>query len=151
MLSAQILQGVDESRARHADVEEHDVDRNPAQQTKELDCARRLADDTDARVFADYAAQSFSHDRMIVRDCYSNHDCSRASGTRSFTVVPRPGVPVMVNSPPQASARSRMPTTPRDLVPSTQRGDAPIPLSVTSRVSREAVRSRRIVTRVALA
>src|SRR4051812_35178772 len=107
------------------------------QQPKELDGTRRLSDDGDACVFAHNAAQSFPHDRMIVGDRNANHISSAGNGTRSITVVPMPGIPVMLKSPPHASARSRIPTTPRDLVPSRHVVDAPLPLSVTSRVRRE--------------
>src|SRR5204863_4051693 len=38
-----------------------------------------------------------------------------ATGTRTVTAVPCPGEPLILNSPPSSSARSRMPRSPREL------------------------------------
>src|SRR5689334_15027304 len=88
MLASQILERIDVSRSRHADIEQDDVHSRGSEQAKQLHRARRFANHRNAGVLADDAAQTFAHDRMIISYRDADHTWASASGTRNITFVP---------------------------------------------------------------
>src|ERR1041384_1350404 len=90
---------------------------------------------------------------MVVGDEDANgarlhHDA--LSGMVTTIVVPSPGLPWTMSTPPHASARSRIPTRPRELSPLNESPWKPTPLSETPSTSEFPARRTDTSARVAL-
>src|SRR5690349_15371812 len=149
VFGAEPLQRVEKWAARHRDVEQHEIGHLAIEAGKQLVGVRRFAGDDEPGVRFHDAPQPLSHDRMIVRDEDPNHDSP--TGIVTTIDVPSPGFPCTISTPPQANARSRIPTRPSDRNPLRELGVNPTPLSATPRMSAFPAQRTDTSTRVALA
>src|SRR6187401_1970436 len=145
----ELADGLDERRPGHADIEEHDINRCAGEQAEELRRRGGFASDRDPSSFGGNTTEALPDDWMVIGDGDADHGMSRLHGIRNDTLVPKAGLPTILSSPPHASARSRMPTSPSDVVPSMRSGGIPRPLSITSSVRSSCVLTIRMKTRVA--
>src|SRR6266542_837834 len=153
-LCAHLPQRLEKQAARHRYVEQHQIGGRGlerADQRRGLDLFTRNRHPRDR---LHDTAESLTDDRMVVRDEDANlrdrsgHDA--ATGIVTAMPVPWPGSPRIIRVPPQANARSRMPTNPRDRSPVSDWGVNPTPLSSTPRMMTAPARRTDTSTRVAL-
>src|SRR5467141_1675342 len=152
VFGAEPLERLEERRPRHRHVEQHKIRHGAIEGGKQLVGVTRLTRDRHPRVRLHDAPQPLPHDGMIVRNEDPNHEAAPSpSGIVTTIDVPSPGFPCTSKTPPQASARSRIPTRPSDRSPLRESGANPTPLSATPRMIAFPARRTDTSTRVALA
>src|SRR6185503_19083242 len=100
---------------RHRDVEDGEVDILGERALDSLGAVGGLRDDLEVRDGVEDHLEPVAYDLVVVRKEDARLERRRhgvAAGTRSSTVVPRPGSDETRSDPPASSARSRMPASP---------------------------------------
>src|SRR5258708_11007700 len=121
-------------RSRHADVQNDDI---PVLATHVLErflCRFRFPKSHPGKCFTQGLCEPPAKDRMVVSNKNSHHDSfrgklKRGSGIRNVMVVPEPTTPSILSSPLITTARSCIPTRPRDLRVFVCSASKPLPLS----------------------
>src|SRR6266568_3318821 len=155
MAGSQVPKRLEKGTARHRHVEQHKIGGCSLERGNQRRRVARLTRNHQTWVRFDDTAQSLPDDRMVVGNEDPNRGPPRsahgpATGIVTTIAVPSPGLPRINRVPPQANARSRMPTNPRDRRPLSDWGTNPTPLSSTARMMFLATRSTVTSTRVAL-
>ena len=121
-MTIQIQDARDQLRAGdagHGHVKQDEIEMIAAQGIKDLNAVGRLSGDDDVRRQGKKLLQTFTHQRVVIAQQDSNHEAElsvRLRGMRIWTSVPRPGALMNDASPPIIRVRSRMPTSPKELL-----------------------------------
>src|SRR5207247_7913843 len=130
---AHLSQRVEKQSAGHRYVQQHEIGGAGLEPGEQRRGAVRLTRNDHPRVRLHDAAQPLPDDRVVVRDEDANpwarsaHGC--ATGIVTAIRVPGPGSPRIIRVPPHATARSRMPTNPRNRSPLSDWAVTPSPVS----------------------
>src|SRR5437879_5655279 len=150
MTGQNVVEQAREGRTRHREVQQDYVDRCARERSPELRTVSRFADHLHVRLHRDDLAQARPHHRMIVGDDDPDHATApglpRPKGMHAVTEVPPCGAARTWTSPPQESARSRMPSNPKAWASTLSLSVIPRPLSCTSSTTWHGVSRRRIST-----
>src|SRR5438067_2510384 len=136
----QVTQDIEPAFSGHADVQNDDFPIVLAHAGQRFFRGLRFAKDSLGKSFANGLFEPAAKNSMVI--CYqdSHHKPCRAwaegnNGIRKIMVVPEPGIPSIRTSPWRRSARSCMPTRPRDFFALASSGSKPLPLSCTRKIS----------------
>src|SRR5262249_43804106 len=94
------------------------------------------------KLIGQHLLDATAHKWVIVGDENPYHATPLKSGNRTFTVVPIPSAPRIDTSPPHCAARSRIPSSPKELWLAKIESGIPRPLSHTSKMSQLGVMSK---------
>src|SRR5207302_11049538 len=153
MTGQNVVEQAREGRTRHREIQEDYVDRCARERSPEPRTVCGFADHLHVRLHRDDLAQARPHHRMIVRDDDPDHATAPGlpwpKGMHAVTDVPPCGAAHTPTSPPQESARSRMPSNPKEWASTLSLSVIPRPLPCTSRTTSHGVSRRRMSTWVA--
>ena len=132
--SPQVLQDIEAASSGHANVKNDDIPILLAHTLDRFLCRVCFPEGHFGKCFADGLPEPAAKDGMIIGNQHSHlKPCpgggAGGSGIRTVMVVPTPGTPSTLSSPLSKSARSCIPTRPRDLRALASPGSKPLPLS----------------------
>src|ERR1700687_219507 len=140
----QLLQHLEPALARQRDVEDDGVPFRRFHHAQGLLAARRLAEDGVGDGVLEDLLETLPHHGVIVHEQDAGH-----RGRITSTVVPWVAFGWIARSPPSACARSRMPSSPMDRESLILSSGMPPPLSLISRITRQASAASRMSIAVA--
>src|SRR5215211_2460717 len=91
MLRPEPLENLEEPKARHAHIKQHDVGRDPGKTLQQLEATADFAYDLEAGSILHDATETLPDDRVIIGDHEPDHCCTplgERNGIRSETRVP---------------------------------------------------------------
>src|SRR5262249_54700755 len=105
--------------ARHAYVEDRELDVLAERELDRVRSVRRFGDDLEIRLAFHHELQPSAHDRVVVRDEDARHERDRhqrvSAGTSSRTWTPPVRAGLIASAAPTRTARSRIPRNPPPL------------------------------------
>src|SRR2546423_1055720 len=134
--SLQVIQDIETAFSGHADVHNDNFPILAAHTFDRVVCRLGFSEGYFRKCFADGFPEPAAKNGMIVGDQDSHLESKLGrgdenNGIRTVMVVPTPGTPSTLSSPLSKSARSCIPTRPRDLRALASSGSKPLPLSRT--------------------
>src|ERR1700674_2368088 len=136
----QVIQDIKPAFPGHADVQNDDIPVLATHMVERFLGRFRFPKGHPGKFFTKRLRQPPAKDCVVVSNKNSRHDSfpgrlECGSGIRNIMVVPDPSAPSILNSPLSKSARSCMPTRPRDLRALVCSATKPLPLSGTRKMS----------------
>src|SRR5574340_149566 len=138
----QLMQGVESASARHRQVQHDHIPSVLARLFEQFRGSGGFPDHDTREFVGQHLGHPSPHKGMIVGDQNAYHAALPRTGNRTVTVVPLPVVPWIERSPPHCVARSRIPSSPKELVWASAEAGMPRPLSETARTSQLAEMSK---------